>query len=254
MALDRTLRGLVLLAASVLLAGCSGWGEKEDITKNWSAQRLYAAAKEQLDNGEYETAIDYYQKLESRYPFGPLAEQAQIEVAYAYYRYDEPASAIAAADRFIKLHPQHPNVDYAYYIKGLTNFNRGRSLVDRFLPKDPSERDPGSALLSFRDFEELVSKFPDSKYAPDAAQRMLFLKDTLAKHEIHVAQYYMRRGALVAAVNRAKTVVESYQGTTAVPDALGLMVEVYEKLDMPALAADARRVLAMNYPDHPAAR
>ncbi len=234
-----------------MLGGCLAWGEDADLTRGWSAQRLYSAAKESMRLGDYEAAIDYYEKLESRYPFGPFAQQAQLDVAYAYYKYDEPAAAVAAADRFIRLHPQHPNVDYAYYLKGLVNYNQGRTLVDRVLPADKSKRDTGAALQAFRDFEELTTRFPDSKYSQDAAQRMVFLKNTLARHEIHVANYYMERGAYVAAVNRARYVVENYQTTPAVPDALAVMAKGYKVMNMDDLSEDTLRVLRLNYPDHP---
>ena len=235
-----------------LLAGCAGFGEKPDITRDWPAQKLYAEAKARMELGDYETAIDYYEKLETRYPFGPFAQQAQLDVAYAYYKYDEPASAIAAAERFIKLHPQSPNVDYAYYLKGLVNYNQGRNLIDRFAPRDFSQRDTGALLQAFRDFEELTRRFPESKYAADSAQRMVHLKNLLARHEVHVANYYMEREAYVAAINRARFVLESYQTTPAVPDALALMVEVYRRMGMNDLADDSLRVLKLNYPDHPA--
>ena len=239
-----------LLFASVLLNGCGMWGKAPDPTKGWSARQLYLAAKERLDERDYETALDYYGKLESRYPFGALAEQAQLETAYAYYKRDERASAIAAVDRFLKQHPWHPHADYAYYLRGLASFNPGRNFLDRFVPRDLSERDPGSALHSFRDFEELVRRFPDSRYAGDAAQRMIFLKNTLAEHEMHVAGYYMRRRAYVAAANRAKYVVEHYQGTPAMPHALALMAGAYRKLSLDDLADDALRVLKLNYPEY----
>lgn len=235
----------------VTLAGCSSWGKKPDPTKGWTAQQLYAAANEKLESGDFETAIDYFEKLESRYPFGVLAQQAQLEIAYAYYKYDEPDSAVAAAERFIKLHPQHSSVDYAYYLKGLTNFNRGRGLLDRFIPKDQSQRDPSAALDAFRDFEEVTSRFPASKYAPDAAQRMVFLKNSLAAHELHVSRYYIRRGAYVAAANRAKHVVENYQETPSVPEALVLMTEIYKTMGLDDASQDALRVLKLNFPDYP---
>ena len=155
----------LLLCVPFLAGGCDLWGSKPDPTRNWSAKQLYSAAKRELDAGDYETAIDYYGKLESRFPFGPLAQQAQLETAYAHYKSDEPGSAIAAADRFLKLHPRHRNADYAYYLKGLSNFNRGRNLLDVVLPQDPSARDPGAAAQAFRDFEELVRKYPESRYA-----------------------------------------------------------------------------------------
>jgi len=238
--------------AVVALAGCSTWGEEQDPTRDWSAQRLYDTAKGHLDRGEFEQAIDYYEKLEVRYPFGPLAMQGQLDVVYAYYRFDEPASAIAAADRFIKLHPRHPNVDYAYYLKGLVRFVEGRSILDRFISRDLSEHDPGRALQSFRAFEELVQRFPDSRYAEDSRQRMLYLKNILAMHEVHVARYYMERRAWLAAANRARYVVENYQRTPAVLDALVLMSDAYEQLGLDDLAADAARVLELNSPNHDA--
>lgn len=232
-----------------LLAAC-GW-DKIDPTRDWSDQRLYNAAKESLADADYEQAIDYYQKLEARYPFGPYSQQAQLDIAYAYYKYDEPEAAVAAADRFIKLHPAHPNVDYAYYIKGLANYLKTGGILERFVPRDHSERDPGAAVQAFNDFAELTRRFPNSRYAEDAAQRMLYLKNTLAMHEVHVANYYMKRGAYVAAANRGQYVVENYQRTPAVPDALMIMVKAYRILGLDELSRDAMRVLELNYPDHP---
>ena len=242
---------LLLALATLALAGCGMSSEKPDITRNWPVEQLYGEAKAAMDAGDYETAIDYYEKLESRFPFGRYAQQAQIDVAYAYWKYDESASALAAAERFIKLHPRHPNVDYAYYLKGLVNYEQGKSFLDRFVRRDMSQRDPGAAREAFDDFAELVRRFPQSKYAEDARQRMLYLRNLLAEHEIHVADYYMRRGAYVAAANRARFVVENYQRTPAVPDALAIMAQAYKLMDLDDLSADALRVLELNYPDHP---
>jgi outer membrane protein assembly factor BamD len=243
---------LALVGVAWLIAtlpGCGFFDTREvDLTRQWSAQKLYNEAKASAALGDYETAIDYYQKLETRYPFGPLAEQGQIELAYTYYKYDEPDSAIAAADRFIKLHPRHPSVDYAYYLKGLVNFNRNRGFMARLVPPKDHERDVGAALDAFRDFSELVERFPDSVYAPDARQRMLYLRNTVAEHELVVARYYMRRHAYVAAANRAKHVVESFPSTPSVPDALVIMVQAYRELGLDDLADDAIRVLRHNYP------
>jgi outer membrane protein assembly factor BamD len=245
--------GLILLAAvcGALVSGCSIFGDEQDITKDWSAARLYSAAKERLENKDYEKAIEYYEKLEARYPFGPHSQQAQLDIAYAYYRNDEAASAVAAADRFIKLHPRHPNVDYAYYIKGLANYLKTGGFVARIVSKDYSKRDTGAAQEAFRDFSELVRRFPNSKYSVDAAQRMLYLKNTLAMHEVHVARYYMTKGAYVAAANRARYVVENYQRTPAMPDALVVLAKSYKAMELPNLSDDALRVLQLNYPDHP---
>jgi outer membrane protein assembly factor BamD len=236
---------------SVQLAGCSLLPDQIDKTKDWSASKFYSEAKAALADGDYEEAIQYYEKLEARFPFGRYAQQSQMEVAYAYYRYDEPASALAAADRFIKLYPRHPNIDYMFYLKGLINFNAGKDLISRYLPQDPTQRDPGSARASFDDFALLLKKYPESKYTQDARQRMIFLRNNLAEYEVHVANYYMRRNAYIAAANRAKYVVENYQKTTAVPKALALMARSYKILGLNELSDDALRVLKLNYPDHP---
>lgn len=238
---------LTLLLLPVLLGtGCAWLEDQKDETKDWSASKLYSEASAALDSGDYQQAIEYYEKLEARFPFGRYAMQAQLDVAYAYYRADEPDSAIAAADRFIKLHPQNPYVDYAYYLKGIVNYNRSVGFIDRFIPTDPSQRDPGAALDSFQDFGQLISRFPDSKYGADARQRMLYLRNNLAKYEIHVARYYMKRSAFLAAANRGVFVVERFQRTSAVKDALKIMIEAYTKLGMDDLAEDTRRVLALN--------
>lgn len=240
-----------LLALFLALSGCSLLPDQIDETKGWSAQKLYAAAKDALNSGNYERAIDLYGKLEARYPFGRYAQQALLESAYAYYKYDEPDTAIATLDRFIRTYPRHPNLAYAYYLKGLANFNRGETFIDRYLPRDPSERDAGAARQSFFDFQELVRRFPDSPYARDARQRMIFLRNNLARYEVHAADYYMRRGAYVAAANRARYVIQNYPGTPAVPDALQMLVRAYRALDLNDLAADAERVYRLNYPDQP---
>jgi outer membrane protein assembly factor BamD len=244
-------RFVAVTLACALVAGCSFFGEEQDITKDWSAARLYNAGKERLENDDYEKAIEYYEKLEARYPFGPHSQQAQLDLTYAYYKNDEAGSAIAAADRFIKLHPRHPNVDYAYYIKGLANDVKTGGWVARIVRKDYSKRDTGASMEAFRDFSELTRRFPNSKYAQDAAQRMLFLKNTLAMHEVHVARYYLRRGAYLAAANRARYVVENYQRTPAMPDALVVMAKSYKAMQLPELSEDAVRVLELNFPDHP---
>ncbi len=234
------------------LTSCSYFGgDKEDETVTWSADRLYAEARGALDSGRYSEAVDLYQKLEARYPFGTKAQQALLDLAYAHYKDEEPDASIAACNRFIKLYPQNVRVDYAYYLKGLANFNRGKGLTQRILPRDQAQRDPGSALRSFQDFSELVNRFPESEYVPDAEQRMRYLRNNLAQNEVYIASYYMRRGAFVAAVNRARYVVENYPRTPSVPDALVIMAKAYRVLEMEDLAADALRVLESNYPNHP---
>lgn len=242
----------ILLVMLGFLGGCSLLPEQIDETKDWSAQKLYSEAKSALGESDWEQAIDLYEKLEARYPFGRYAQQALLESAYAYYKYDEPDSAISAVDRFIKTYPRHPSLDYAYYLRGLVNFTRGDNFMDRILPRDPAERDAGAARQAFFDFAELVKRFPESRYAKDAGQRMLFLRNNLAQYEMHVADYYMRRGAYVAAANRAKQVIENYQGTPAVPQALVVLVQAYRQLGLDDLAADAERVLKLNYPERAA--
>ncbi|MCW8930695.1 MAG: outer membrane protein assembly factor BamD [Gammaproteobacteria bacterium] len=241
---------LLLIMISLFSSGCStikSWFPEEvDKTKSWSASKLYAEAKANLAEGEYQSAIELYEKLEARYPHGPYAQQAQIETAYAYYKYEEPESAIAAADRFIKLHPRHANVDYAYYLRGLITFPARKSVFEFIFPQDESKRDPNSSLESFNYFSELIRKFPNSRYSNDALLRMRYLRNKVAKHEMHVAHYYMRREAYVAAVDRASYVVEHYQQTPAVSDALLVMIEAYKKLDQPRLAQDAQRVYDYN--------
>ena len=245
------MRHLMTILLVFTLSACSYFGEKDDETASWDADRLYAEAKGQLDSGYYSQAVENYQKLETRFPFGTHAQQALLDLAYAYYKDDEPESAISACERFIKLYPQNVHVDYAYYLKGLTNFNRGKGLTDRFLPTDESQRDPGAALRAFQDFSELVKRFPESEYVEDAEQRMRYLRNNLAQNEVHIANYYMRRGAFLAAVNRARYVVENYPRTPAVPDALVLMAKAYRILEMNDLLEDALRVLELNYPNHP---
>jgi len=232
-----------------LLSACSLLPEQVDETKGWTASKLYTTAKEQLDEGNYTQAIQFFEKLEARYPYGPYAQQAQLEVAYAYYKDAEPVSAIAACDRFIKLHPNHANVDYAYYLKGLANFNEDNTVLAFLSDQDMSRRDPRSARESFEAFKELTTMFPNSKYAPDALARMKYLVNTLASHEVHVARHYYKRGAYVAAANRGKYVLEHYQQAPALEQALVIMAQSYDQMGMTDLRDDALRVLKKNFPD-----
>ena len=237
-----------LSLAVIILSGCAGSGKGADPTADWTAQQFYKNAKKELNSGDYELAIEYFETLESRFPFGSYAEQAQLETGYAYFKYDEFDSAIAAADRFIKLHPTHPNVDYAYYLRGLAAFHKKDAPLDAIAPQNPALRDPSSARESFNYFAELVKRFPNSRYTPDAIKRMKYQRNTLAEHEIHVANYYLKRGAYVAVVNRAKYVVENYPQTPSVARALELLSQAYAQLEMHDLAADTKRVILKNYP------
>lgn len=204
-----------------------------------------------MEKGRFETAVEFLQAMESRYPFGPYAEQAQLDIIFAYFKSYEKEAALAAAERFIRLHPQHPKVDYAYYMKGLSSFTEGQGLLERFMPTDLSKRDPGSARRSFADFSELLTRFPNSEYAPDARRRMVYLRNQLARYEIHAANYLFKRGAYLAAANRGRYVLENFQETPAVPDALAVMIQAYHLLGLDELSVQSMAVLKSNYPDYP---
>jgi len=235
---------LIPLLTVLLTLGCAH--TPKDEYANLSAQELYNKAKASLQAGDFETSIGLFEQLEARYPFGKYAQQAQLEIAYAYYKFDEPDSSISTADRFIRNNPGNPHIDYALYLKGLTNYNRGRELADRFAGRDPSDRDTRALRDAFNNFTQLIKKYPNSRYAADATERLVFLHNMLAKYEINAAQYYMKRGAYVAAVNRAKYVIENYQRTPAARDALKVLVRAYKKMNLADLAADAQRVLDVN--------
>lgn len=241
-----------LLAVST--SGCS-WllitDEENELTSraNWTAERYYNTARDLLDDRSFLDAIELYEALDTRYPFGKYAEQALVDVSYAYYQTEEPESALATIDRFLRLHPQHVHVPYVYYLRGLINFNRGIGFLDRYLPTDQSQRDPGAARQSQEDFAILIQKFPDSVYADDARQRIVALRTTLGMYEINVGRFYMRRGAYLAAASRGNYVIENYQRTVAVPRGLLLMVDAYQAMGRPDLAADAQRVFDLNYPN-----
>ncbi|WP_300337605.1 outer membrane protein assembly factor BamD [Accumulibacter sp.] len=245
----RSLAVIAALIVAALFSGCGLLPDSKDETIGWSANKLYAEAKSALTDGSYTKAIKYFEKLESRYPYGRYAQQAQIEIAYAYWKDLEPASAIAACDRFIKLHPNHPNVDYVYYLRGLINFNEDLGLLGAISNQDMTERDPKGARESFDAFKELVTRFPDSKYTPDALLRMRYLVDALAQLELHVARYYMKRGAYLAAANRAQYAVINYRDTPSTEEALFIMVKAYDSLGLNDLRDDAERVMRKNYPD-----
>jgi outer membrane protein assembly factor BamD len=238
----------LLVFATLGLAGC-GLMPDEDETLSWSASKLYSEAKDAMSEGAYDKAIKYYEKLEARFPYGRYAQQAQLEVAYAYYRQFEAASAIAACDRFIRLHPNHPSVDYAYYLKGLVNFNEDLGLLGSISSQDLTERDPKAAREAFDSFRELATRFPESKYAADSRLRMSYLVNALAAHEVHVADYYMRRGAYVAAINRAQACVKTYPEAPANERALAVLIDAYGRLGITELRDDATRVLKKNFPN-----
>ncbi|MGK0498571.1 MAG: outer membrane protein assembly factor BamD [Oceanicoccus sp.] len=234
-----------------LLAALAGCSSDDDKPQNMTEKELYEQAQKNLKNESFQLAVRNLQLLEARYPFGPYAQQAQLEIIYAHYRSYEPEAAIAAADRFIRLHPQHPNVDYSFYIKGLANYSEGEGFLNRFLPTDMTQRDPGAALQSFEDFRQLLGRYPNSPYAADAKARMVYLRARLARYEINVANYYFKRGGYMAAANRGRYVVENFPQTPATADGLAVMIQAYQLLELDDLANDSLSVLIKNFPQHP---
>jgi outer membrane protein assembly factor BamD len=241
---------LVLLLAGTLLTGCGWFGDKLDPKKNWTVEEFYKNAREELDSGNYAGAVKAYEALEAKYPFGRYAQQAQLDIAYAYYKDGETAQSVSAADRFLKLHPNHPNADYALYIKALAYFKPDLGIFGEFLNLDPAERDPKALRESFEVFKELVTRFPESRYTDDSRIRMSFLVNALAKHEVAVARYYLLRGAYLAAANRAQSVFQRYPQAPANEDALVISVQAYEQMGMTELAGSSRRVLEKNFPNN----
>ena len=235
---------LLVLLSSLVLSGCSFFSKPEIKTEeSWTADRVYSEAKAALNVSDYATAIKYYEQIETRFPFGAYAQQALLDSAYANYKLDESDIAIATLDRFLRVYPLNPNIDYAYYLRGLINANRDMGLVARYIPRDESQRNPASARAALKDFTTLVNRFPNSKYTDDATQRIVHLRNRLAQHEINIATYYMRRNSFLAAANRGRYVVENYARTPAVPDALLVMARAYKVLGIHDLSPDALRVL-----------
>jgi outer membrane protein assembly factor BamD len=237
------------IAIATAIAGCGLFPEVKEETSGWSAERLYDEAHDALLQSNYTRAVKLFETLEGRYPYGRYAQQAILESAYANYRAGETAPAVAACDRFIRTYPDHPNVDYAYYLKGLVNFRENQGLLGYVYDIDLSERDPKATRESYNAFKELVRRFPDSRYAQDSLERMQYSLNSLAGYEVHVAQYYYNRGAYVAAANRAQSTLVNYPRTPANEGALILMVQSYEKLGMPQLRDDAQRVLKETFPN-----
>ncbi|HET8748433.1 MAG TPA: outer membrane protein assembly factor BamD [Ramlibacter sp.] len=238
---------LLPLLLAALLAGCSSLKE-EDRTSGWSPNKLYAEAKDELSGGAYDKAIPLLEKLEGRAAGTPLAQQAQLDRAYAHYKAGEQAQALATLDRFIKLHPTSPALDYALYLKGIVNFNDNLGMFAFISKQDLSERDQKAAKESFESFRELATRFPDSRYAPDARARMTYIVNSLAQYEVHVARFYYSRGAYVAAINRAQSALADYRDVPALEEALAILMRSYDALGMTQLRDDARRVLEKNYP------
>lgn len=238
---------LVLILSFTFLSGCAWFSKSDDGSAfedpTISAAQLYEEANQAMQRGNYEDAIKKYETLEGRYPFGAYTEQAQLEVAYAYYRYEEPDSAIAAADRYMQLHPRGDNVDYALYLKGLANMSRGDSIINRIANPQLARRDQRILNEAFESLTRLVERHPESQYVDDASQRLVTLRDAMAEHELYVARYYMRRNAWLAAANRAQAALEKYDGATTTIPALELLIEAYGKLGLESQQDEARQVL-----------
>lgn len=245
---------LVVLVAA--LPGCKTWNkmfgeEKEAETETLPVEELYRIADTSKDNRNWSRATQYYQRLVSRFPYGVYSEHSQLELAYVLYKDGKTEEATSAVNRFIRTYPTHRHIDYAYYLKALINFDHNSASLLRLLRQDMANRDLGGPTQALSDFNDVIRRYPNSRYAPDARQRMIYLRNLLARHEMNVGYYYLRKEAYVAAANRAKYVLTTYPQSEHEGDALALMVKSYTALNQPALAADAQKVLDLNYPEHP---
>jgi len=238
-----------LLVALMLLGGCAGSEGTKDDTDIWSEAKLYSEATDKLNDADFAKCGKYFEKLEARFPFGPYSQQAQINTAYCYWKAQEQTQALVAIDRFIKLHQGSPNLDYAYYLKGLITFNDDLGWLGKFTGQDLSERDPKAAKEAFESFKVVVERFPNSKYAPDSLDRMRYIVNSLAEADVIVARFYYQRGAYLAAANRAQLVIRDYDRAPAVEEALYILTKSYEKLGMVELSNDSARVFKLNFPD-----
>jgi len=244
------LQSIALAIIVAILAGCAS--NEPPPAPNQNAKQLYENAKRRLDSGDFLGAVEGFEALGARFPFGNYTQQAQLDIAYAYLKQDEFDNAISSADRFIKLYPRSENIDYAWYMKGLANFSRGGSALERLFPRDMAKIDQAWLRAAFADFDTLVSRFPNSVYTPDAIERMRFLHNEMARHELITAQYYYKRGAMVATINRVQYLLAHFEGSEHVGNSLALMASAYGSLGQKDLQQDTLRVLALNEPEHPA--
>ncbi|SUO94189.1 outer membrane protein assembly factor BamD [Suttonella ornithocola] len=237
----------IAVAIATSLIGCSSL--KQDHTIDWSAAQLYQAGKSELQDGSYSSAEDYYTKLLSRFPYGRLAQQSLLDLAYVQYKSGESEKAIATLEDFIRTYPQHPYIDYALYMKGVVEYERNVSFFNRLVPTNLSQTDPEALKKAFNDFDYLVTHYPKSEYSEDAKYRMVYIRNLLGEHYLEVADYYLRRGAYVSAVNRAKQVLQEYEQTPSAPYALAILSRAYKEMGEQTLSADAQRVLQQNFPE-----
>jgi len=250
--MNRSVAALLALSLALLVAGCGTWGSAKDDKKTWTAEQWYRAAKDELDAGNWGSAVKLYEQLESRFPYGKFAQQAQLDTAYAQYKEGETAQAVTTIDRFIKAYPNHQALDYALYLKALANFKEDLGPLATYIARqDLADRDPKAARESFEIFKDLVTRFPESRYVEDSRRRMEYLVDALARNELNVAYYYLRRGAWLAAANRAQGVVTRFPNAPARRQALDVMVEAYDRMGLVELRDGVKKVLAKNYPTDP---
>jgi len=240
----------IVVIMMLFLQACAIFGSPTELddTKGLSAERIYEKASEEMANKNYKKSVEYLKKLESRYPNSKYGAQAKLDMAYAYYKQQDSAQCVSSVERFIKIYPNHPNLDYAYYLKGVAYFKE-RGLMEKATFQDISDRDPKVLRQSFLAFKDLLTLYPNTRYGKDATERMIYLKNKLADHELHVARHYMKVAAYVAALNRAKYVIESYPDSNFVEEALVIMISAYDNLDMSDLKEDNLRILKQNYPD-----
>lgn len=238
------MRHLFLLLLTTALFACTG--ADKDETAGYTAKELYDEAQSDINAAEFQSAVKNLESLEARYPFDPYAKQAQLEIAYAYYKFEELDQATSAIDRFARLHPRDPHMDYVYYLKGLINFNRGQGLLDAWFPRQPSRHDPAVLEQAFNNFSTLVRRYPNSKYAGDAFQRMVYLRNQMAEKEILIAEFYIERKSWLSAAKRAKAVIVKYPNTIWTKRALDIMLLSYQKLELTELAADTQKIIDYN--------
>ena len=249
----RATKLLIMLCLALLAGGCSMFRHKGDTIDTMPVEKLYSTAHDSLENSDYSAAEKAYQRLIARFPSGEYNEQAQLDLAYSQYKDNKPDDAYSTINRFLKTYPTHNHADYAYYLRGLINFDRTGGLIERFIQRDGAQtrRDQGFNLQAFDDFSELSRRYPNSDYTADARQRMIFLRNELAQFEINVAEFYLRNKAYVASANRSQYVIEHYQQSPQTGDALAILTRSYLALEQPDLADQTKKVLALNYPNHP---
>jgi outer membrane protein assembly factor BamD len=242
---------LALLSVAVLgLSACGTWQTHEEELETASVERAYEICREAVDKGNYERAVRDLKRLTGRFPFGNYSELAQLDLAFSQAKLGDSDEALATTNRFIKTYPTQANADYAYYLRGLINSERQNSLVDKLAPQDRATHDQKTNKQAFLDFGDMLKRYPESKYAPDARARMIVLRGVLADSELKIAQYYFRRGVYVGAISRAKLIIESYQGTAQSYDALAILTQSYQALGQDQLASDTESVLKLNAPEH----